>query len=162
MEWNNGKERALFKKEQAKLRKEYIEAGMTEEQIQALYDFDRSFLNLRQREARHTQRLNITAFDEDEGNDETKNPLLKKFIHNISTEDKHFENDRFGWIEQIKMKELCQTIKSLSDKDKEMLTLLIVDGLTKKDIAEKFCVSHQAISKKIKKYQIIFRKWLRK
>lgn len=75
MEWNNGKERALFEREQAKKREEYLAAGMTEEQIQALYEFDRNYLNLRQREARHTQRLNITAFDEDDGDDETKNPL---------------------------------------------------------------------------------------
>ena len=41
MEWNNGKERALFHKEQAELRKQYLAAGMTEEQIQALhYDHD--------------------------------------------------------------------------------------------------------------------------
>lgn len=40
MEWNNGKERALFEKEQAKLRKEYLAAGMTEEQIQVLRDCD--------------------------------------------------------------------------------------------------------------------------
>ena len=160
MEWNNGKERALFEKEQAKLRKEYLEAGMTEEQIQSMYVYDRNYLNLRQREARHTQRLNITAFDEDDVDDETKNPFLKKFLHNLSVEDKHFENERFGWIEQIKAKGLSQAIKSLPDKDKELLTFLIVDGLNQKDIAEKFGVSQQSISKKIKKFQIIFRKWL--
>lgn len=40
MEWNNGKERALFYKEQAKLHKQYLAAGMTEEQIQAMYEQD--------------------------------------------------------------------------------------------------------------------------
>lgn len=43
MEWNNGKERALFQKEQAGLRKLYLAAGMTEEQIQALHAFDREW-----------------------------------------------------------------------------------------------------------------------
>ena len=101
MVWNNGKERALFEKEQAELLKEYLAAGMTEEQIQALRSRDEEWYRIRRREALHTQSLNITAFDEDDGDDETKNPLLKKFLHSFSVEDKHWENSRFGWIEQI-------------------------------------------------------------
>lgn len=162
MEWNNGKERALFEKEQAQKRKEYLAAGMTEEQIQSLRSFDEDWYRKRRREARHTQRLNITAFDEDDGDDETQNPLLKKFLHNFSVEDKHWENDRFGWIEQIENKQLYQAIKSLSDRDKEILSLLIIDGFNITQAAKQLGVSHQAISKKIKKFQKIFGKWLRK
>ena len=81
MEWNDGRERALFEKEQAKLRKEYLAADMTEEQIQKLRSFDEDWYRSRRREARHTQRLNITAFDEDDAEEDTQNPLLKKFLH---------------------------------------------------------------------------------
>lgn len=162
MEWNNGKERALFEKEQAELRKKYLAAGMTEEQIQAMYDFDKAYLNLRQKEARHTQRLNITAFDEDSGDDEGKNPLIKKFFYNFAFEDTHFENDDFGWIEQITDKSLYKAVKSLTDKDKKILSLMIIGGFNVTQAAEQIGVSHQAISKKIKKFQIIFGKWLRK
>ena len=143
MEWNNGKERALFEKEQAQKRKEYLAAGMTEEQIQSLRSFDEDWYRKRRREARHTQRLNITAFDEDDGDDETQNPLLKKFLHNFSVEDK-----------------LYKAIKSLSDRDKEILSLLINDGFNETQAAKQLGVSQQAISKKIKKFQTIFGKWL--
>lgn len=160
MEWNNGKERALFEKEQAQKRKEYLAAGMTEEQIQSLRSFDEDWYRKRRREARHTQRLNITAFDEDDGDDETQNPLLKKFLHNFSVEDKHWENDRFDWIEQIENKQLYKAIKSLSDRDKEILSLLINDGFNETQAAKQLGVSQQAISKKIKKFQTIFGKWL--
>ena len=119
MKWNNGQERALFEKEQAKLRKEYLAAGMTEEQIQILRSCDEDWYRIRRREARHTQRLNITAFDEDDG-DESQNPLLKKFLHNFSVEDRYFENDRFGWIEQIEDKNLYKAVKSLTNKDKKI------------------------------------------
>lgn len=37
MKWNNGRERAIFNKEQAKLREVYLAAGMTEDQVQELY-----------------------------------------------------------------------------------------------------------------------------
>lgn len=78
MEWNDGKERALFEREQTQKRKEYLAAGMSEEQIQVLRINDEDWYRSRRREARHTQRLNITAFDEDDGDDETQNPLNKK------------------------------------------------------------------------------------
>ena len=160
MEWNDGRERALFEKEQARKREEYLAAGMTEEQIQVLRSCDEEWYRSRRREARHTQRLNITAFDEDDGDDETKNPLLKKFLHSFSVEDKHWENERFAWLEEIVDKQLYQAVISLSEKDKQILTLLVFDGFNQTEIAEQLGVSQQAISKKIKKFQIIFEKWL--
>jgi RNA polymerase sigma factor (sigma-70 family) len=149
MEWNNGKERALFEKEQAKLRKEYLAAGMTEEQIQVLRDCDEEWYRSRRREARHTQRMNITVFDEDDREDESQNPLLKKFVHSFSVEDKHFENKRFGWIEEIEDKALYQAVSFLTDADKEILTMLLYDGMKQKDIAEQRGVKKSAISRKI-------------
>lgn len=162
MEWNNGKERALFEKEQAKLRKEYLAADMTEEQIQKLRSYDEDWYKNRRREALHTQRLNITAFDEDDGDEDTQNPLLKKFLHNFSVEDKYFESERFGWIEEIEDEQLYKAISSLSDKDKEILTFLIIDGFNITQASKQIGVSHQAISKKVKKFQKIFGKGLRK
>ncbi len=55
MKWNNGKERAKFEREQKELREQYIAEGMTEEQIQAMYDFDLDVFNGKRREAEHTQ-----------------------------------------------------------------------------------------------------------
>lgn len=162
MEWNDGKERARFENEQTELRRQYLAAGMTEEQIQELRKFDEDWYRSRRREAQHTQRLHITAFDEDEGDSETQNPLLKKHLHNFSTEDKHCDNDRFGWIEEIDDKELYRAIKSLKFKDKEILTLLICYGFNVTQVAIQIGVSHQAISKKIKKFKNIFEKRLRK
>ncbi len=64
MEWNNGKERALFEKEQAKLRKEYLSAGMTEEQIQVMRDYDEDWYRKRRNEALHTQELDIRTSED--------------------------------------------------------------------------------------------------
>ena len=106
MKWNNGKERAKFEKEQAEKRKKYLAAGMTEEEIQTLLNFDKNYFRSQRREATHTQRLNISAFAESERVEEPKNPLLKKFLHSLTVEDKHFEGDRYGWIEEIENKKL--------------------------------------------------------
>lgn len=103
-EWNNGKERATFEREQAKKRKEYLAAGMTEEQIQSLYEYDLDWFNICRREAEHTQSLDIqTSEDEDSKMD---NPLYKKFFEKLAVEDNHADYSRYGWIEEIENKEV--------------------------------------------------------
>lgn len=61
MNRNNGKERKKFEAEQARLREQYIAAGMTEEQIQVMYAYDLSVLNGNRREAIHNQRWILFA-----------------------------------------------------------------------------------------------------
>ena len=160
MKWNNGKERAKVEKEQAEKRKKYLAAGMTEEEIQTLLNFDKNYFRSQRREATHTQRLNISAFAESERVEEPKNPLLKKFLHSLTVEDKHFEGDRYGWIEEIENKKLYLAIKSLSNADKELLTQYIFDGLTQTEIAEIEGVTNVVICKKIKRIKEFLKKFL--
>lgn len=160
MKWNDGKERTTFERKQAKKRKDYLAAGMTEGQIQSLYEYDLAWYRSRRREARHTQRLNITAFDEDDGDDEAQNPLIKKFLHSFSVEDKHFENDRFGWIEQILDRKLYVAIKSLTDMEKEILTELLYDGFTQDEIAQNFGRNQSSISRRIARLKNILKNFL--
>lgn len=157
MEWNNGKERALFEKEQAQLRKEYLAAGMTEEQIQAMREYDESWLKKRRREALHTQELDIRTSEDEDNKD---SPLLKKFLHNFSVEDKHWENDRFGWIEQIENKQLYKAVKGLSDMEKEILTELLYDGFTQSEIAQNFGLNQSSISRRMARLKKILKNFL--
>ena len=157
MEWNNGKERALFHKEQAELRKQYLAAGMTEEQIQALYAHDREWYKSRRREAVHTQRLDIqTSEDEDINKD---NPLYKKFFEKLAVEDNHADYSRCGWIDELENEELVKTVNSLSDTDKELLTMLI-EGFNQAAIALSLGMTQPAVSQRIKKIREIFQKCL--
>ncbi|MCX4286801.1 MAG: hypothetical protein OSJ68_05885 [Clostridia bacterium] len=133
---------------------------MTEFQIKAMYDFDKSYLNLLQREARHTQKLELELFDENEY-DEAKSPLLKRFFNKVSVEDRYFD-DRINWIEEIDSEDIYFAIKAMSEKDKNILTCLVFDDLTVTQTARYIGVSHQAISKKVKKFKRIFEKRLRK
>lgn len=157
MEWNNGKERALFHKEQAELRKQYLAAGMTEEQIQALHAFDREWYKSRRREAVHTQRLDIqTNEDEDINKD---NPLYKKFFEKLAVEDNHADYSRYGWIDELENEELAKAVNALSDTDREILTLLI-EGFNQATIALSLGMTQPAVSQRIKKIRGIFQKCL--
>lgn len=160
MRWNNGKERANFEKEQAEKRKKYLAAGMSEEEIQTLLNFDKDYLRSQRREAMHTQRLNIPAFAESESIDDSKSPLLKKFLHSFTVEDKHFESERFGWIEQIENQPLYETISALSDFEKEILTELLYDGFTQEEIAESLGRNQSSISRRIAHLKKILKNFL--
>ena len=157
MEWHDGTERRRFEREQAELRKQYLAAGMTEEQIQALHAFDREWYKSRRREAVHTQRLDIqTSEDEDINKD---NPLYKKFFEKLAVEDNHADYSRYGWIDELENEELAKAVNALSDADKELVTMLI-NGFTQSEIGAEMGVSQQSVSKRIKKVQRFFRKWL--
>lgn len=157
MEWHDGTERRRFEREQAELRKQYLAAGMTEEQIQALYAYDCKWYRGRRREALHTQRLDIqTSEDEDINKD---NPLYKKFIEKLAVEDNHADYSRYGWVEEIENERLAKAVLALSDIDKKLITMLM-DGFNQEAIALSLGMTQPAVSQRIKKIRGIFQKCL--
>jgi len=84
--------------------------------------------------------------------DEGRSPLLKKFQKQLSvTQGEICEWGRMDWIEDLDTVEIIVWVKELSEKDIELLTLLSVDGLKQKQVAEMWGVSDAAISKRMKK-----------
>lgn len=158
MKWNDGRERALYEREQTALRSQYLQLGMTKEQIHSMQSLDKAWYKNRRREARHTQDLYVEILD-DNNDYESKNPLYKKFLRNCSIEDKYWDND-YDWIEEIGNEGLYFALKSLSESNRVVLNLLVYYGMNQRQVAEQLDVSQQAISKKIKKFRTIFSKWL--
>ena len=156
MEWNNGEERKRFEREQARLRKEYLAAGMTEEQIAELRAFDEEWFRQRRTEARHTQELDIYTSEDEERKD---NPLIEKFSDRLTVTDKHWQG-RYAWIEQIADERLYRAIKALSDEDKELLTLLYKYSYSQTKIASIYGVVKVVICKKIKRIKKFLKKFL--
>ena len=70
--------RKKFSEAQQKLRKEYKAAGMTDEQILEMYEYDLHQFNRDLAYQRHTQRLGI--LEEPDMEEEGHKPLLHKFI----------------------------------------------------------------------------------
>ena len=158
MKWNNGKERAKFEREQKELREQYIAAGMTEEQIQAMYDFDLDVFNGKRREAEHTQTLDFAAVEAEDK--ELENPLYKKFADKLSVTMNLEDASCYAWIDEIEDERLVKAIKALPQDYIEILTEIIVDRRTKSDIANERGVLKTAISNKICRIKNIFKKFL--
>ena len=140
MEWNNGKERKKFETQQARLREEYRKAGMTEEQIKAMYEYDLSVFRKNRIEAIHTQRS---------ATDEGQNPLLLKFADKLTVELSITHTSRYAWVEDVENEKLAKGLKSLKKKDLELLTLWLVDGYSQSEIAQLMDVNRKAINNKI-------------
>jgi DNA-directed RNA polymerase specialized sigma24 family protein len=156
MGFNYGLERKKFEREWTKLRKEYAEAGMSDEAIQQMYEYDLSVFNRKRADAKHEQPFVGKMCEDIEENDQSKSALYEKFADELSYEDTYsFAEGRFSWIETIENEELYQKVSSLSNNDKEILTLLAIDEFSVTEIAR---IQNKAISTiwekiaRIKKY----------
>ena len=151
MSWNDGYERRKFEARQKKQAEEYRALGMTEEQIQTMYEFDLEQFKSERRHRMHTQQFTSSDFDEGEA-DDSESTLFDKFFDELTcTIETSGEHSRYWWVEEIEDADLCKRIKSLSVDDIELITLYAFDGYTQDEIAIKFSCKKQNIQKKFRR-----------
>lgn len=102
MSWNDGYERKKFMAGMKKQAEEYRTAGMTEEQIKAMYEFDLGVYKSDRTYYSHTQEYEASSFDE--GVDDSDNALLNRNADafSVSYEERYFistaeEVDHWWW-----------------------------------------------------------------
>ena len=131
MTWNNGYKRKQFEQFEEKQAAEYRRAGMSEEAIREMYLFDCDLYRRERIFVGRTQPL----INEDECDCETRNALCKNFLDAFSVQMIPFEDQRYGWIEQIENQTLYEALVDLEDEQKELLTLIYIYGYRKNYIA---------------------------
>lgn len=141
------KEKRLFEEEWSKLLVEYREAGMTEEAIEEMYQYDLKWLLSRRRYANHTQPLPDEIIDDED--EQSWSTLINKFPSMTTAFDEYMAEDRYAWIETVDDPILAVKLKALSLNDLELLTLIVVDVYKQAEIARLRGCSKNAISKKI-------------
>lgn len=119
MNWNNGKEKRGFNERMKKQAEEYRKAGMTEDQIAAMYEFDYQVMLSNRRFYDHI------VFVED-----TEDEIPEETIEYISEGE-----GRYGWVEEIQNPELYEALLLLSEKELELVTLLAIYGYRQREIA---------------------------
>lgn len=145
MKWNNRIERRKFEKDQIILANKYHKLGMTEEQIQKMYEFDLNEFRSERIYCMHTQSLDIQLDDYDENAWEICDCLADRQNTSVLID---FSN-RYWWIDELD--EICHAAKVLSEFEKELITLYVYEGYTQKDIGEIFSCSQNKISRQINK-----------
>ena len=96
MGFNYGLEKKNFDSQWAVTRKQYEDAGMSREAIQAMYDYDCSVFNATRAYQNHTQEIAAPSFEQSE---ESYSPLMDKYQKAISVTDHYCETKScFTWI----------------------------------------------------------------
>ena len=149
MGFNYGLEKKNFDSQWAVTRKQYEDAGMSSEAIQAMYDYDWSVFNANRSYQNHTQEMAAPSFEQSE---ESYSPLMNKYQEAISVTDHYCEtNSRFAWIGKIEDEQLLSALESLSELDLKILTLYVYAGYTESEIASTLESKRITIHKRIER-----------
>jgi len=140
------KEKKNFELQWTSLREQYEAAGMSQDAIQAMYDYDWSVFNRERAHQNHTQELPAPSFNNDAA---FYSPLIQKYQSAVSVMDRYHETrSRFSWIGEVEGQRLLAALERLSDEDLKLLTLYDYEGYK---ISKVLGVSQPTISIKIKR-----------
>ena len=148
MSFNNGNERRKLNAKWEQLRVQYREAGMSEEAIQAMYEFDLGVLNSERAYAANT----VAVCDGEDDVDTGKAADLKQYEAAITVTDTYHETkSRFAWIGEIENEQLLTALETLKVEDLEIITMYAYEGYDITEISKVYGVSRPTISIKIKR-----------
>ena len=146
MSFNNGNERRKLNAKWEQLRVQYREAGMSEEAIQAMYEFDLGVLNSERAYDANT----VAVCDGEDDVDTRKTADLKQYEAAITVTDTYHETKScFGWIGEIENERLLSALEKLSEDDLKLLTLYVYEGYSTVELSKAYGIAHQNISKRI-------------
>ena len=149
MGFNYGLEKKNFDSQWAMTRKQYEDAGMSNEAIQAMYDYDWSVFNANRSYQNHTQEIAAPSFEQSE---ESYSPLMNKYQEAVSVTDTYHETkSRFAWIGEIENEQLLTALETLKTEDLEIITMYAYEGYDITEISKVYGVSRPTISIKIKR-----------
>ena len=147
MPYHHGIAYHLFLQKWERLRAEYENAGMSEEAIEAIFQFDLEMFN---RDRAYFEHLYYQPLNSDYDEDIL---VLEGVLHFRDTDTSY--HSRYWWIEGIDNPLLLAYIRTLSQEDLDIVTMRYFEGFTQKDIAEKMGISQQAVSKRLAKFEKI-------
>ena len=157
MSFNKGYELKKFEAHWEKLRIEYAAAGMTEDAIQKMYDYDRQQFNSERTFIERTQEFTAPAY---ESSKEEASPLMLRYQEAITTTDTYHETkSKFAWIGEIENERLLSALENLSEDDLKLLTFYAYEGYTVTEISKVLGVSQPTISIKIKRITNFLKKF---
>ena len=134
MSYNHGLEEKKFNEYWNEISEEYRKAGMTEDQIMSMLEFEREVFNSDRRYRENT----VELFD----NETTQN---------LQIYDNYSTTKRYGWIDAIDNMEAYEKIMALPKIWVEAFTMYIIDGYSQQQISSKLLKPQQTISRWIVK-----------
>ena len=150
MEFNYNTERRKFERQWTKTEALYRRYGMSESAIQEMREFDWALFKAARIEAIHSQEIGFQPDEDDKSMMDS--PLLKKFFEQLATHyDTYGTHSRYWWLEELSDPALIAGVAKLTDDDKELLTLIVVEGYSQEECAVKLHISQRGIGYRIQR-----------
>lgn len=150
MTFNYAAERKKFEKNWAETEALYRKHGMPESAIQQMREYDWDLFKAARIEAIHTQDMGF-QLDEEDDTDMLESPLLMRFFERFTNQyDTYGTHGRYWWLEELSDPRLAAALSCLGNDDKELLTLLFVDGYTQRECAVILHITQAAICYRVK------------
>ncbi len=144
---NFAKEYKKFEEKQRELRRDYLKAGMTEEQIRAMYEFDRIQMNRDLAYRRRTQPLHM---EDDDFDPDEQNTLLKDYDDRFSVSMEPDKEKQFWWLNELEDDVLYESLLKLSYEDLMLIDMIAFQEQTQAQISVQLKVSQSSISQRLK------------
>ena len=157
MGFNYALEKAKFERDWERLRIEYEQAGMPNEKISIMHDYDWENFKKERIYTIHTQKFSEAQYDNSSNRQGDKSPLFKKFLSAISFTDNYAESSRYAWLDELSDPRLTKKLKGLSIQEKELLTRYCIEQKTQAEIASELGLTQRGIGKRIQAIKKIFR-----
>lgn len=159
MRFNYQKEITEFEKRQEELRRIYREAGMAEESIGAMYDYDREELRRERVFRMHNRSFD---FDADYGDGmfaERTGGAYREYMDQLTCTDRYLTGSLHDLMQDIDDPDLVKALLTLTGCQRRILEMLVLDGMSQRDVAEALgvgastvCRQVGRIRKKLKKF----------
>ena len=145
-------ERKKFEVKFDQFRHEAINAGMSEESIQAMYEFDLYQFNRDRPYIGRQLSLSDGAFGDEEEAEDDRSPLFKKYLEilSISMEKQCFVSSD-AWMENLEDARLTNIRNVLSPEDIDFISHIAQDEISPAELSRKLGISRAAVSKRLKR-----------
>ena len=143
MSHNSGNARRIFYTKWNNLREEYRAAGMEEDAIQKLYEYDLAVFN--NDRAHHRYDVEIPTADDSEN----QSDYVEYERATTVTDTYHETKTRFAWVGEIKNERLQAGLEKLSDEELQLITLYFYEEYSTVELSKVYGIAHQNISKRI-------------
>ena len=139
MAYNYAKEKRKFDAECKRKASWYRKEGMSEKNIEAMYNFD------------------LAQFNRDRAYESRRRPL-ETACGSCYVQPQEASYERYGWIDGVSNPKLVKQLHELKEQELELLTLVVVEGKTHKEAADILSCSRQCVTKQFAQIRKIFKK----
>lgn len=160
MKYNYGAEKKRFEKNWNKTYEEYLNAGMAEESIKKMREYDWEMFKQERQWRMHNVYLESLYQCKDNEYREAESdysPFLSQYFDQMtySLSDEIGRDGFLGWIKTIEDERLYEAVVALTEEQKMVLSMRIENEMTLREISEEYGISINSVYDRM---GVIFRK----